>query len=206
MLLHFAQRSSGAPAHSRHPRLIDALVAIALSLVVHVVLFAVLHQPAPSPDVVPERRAPLTVYLRSSLPENVPVQVRRRTPSALPATTKKPGQPDAVRPDPQPASKTVILPDRQAHPASHERAKRLDVDSVYQQLGKVVGELDRENGDSPVGQLQARSRTALRTESGLSRDVTRAARNDCMAPASLPGGLLAPLYLLMDRKGTGCKF
>ena len=44
----------------------------------------------------------------------------------------------------------------------------------------------------------------LQTESALARGIAAAKRPDCKD--GLPGGLLAPIYLLMDKKDSGCKW
>lgn len=45
---------------------------------------------------------------------------------------------------------------------------------------------------------------ALQTESKLARGIREAKRPDCKD--GLPGGLLAPIYLLMEKKDSGCKW
>ncbi|RNF31904.1 hypothetical protein NM04_04885 [Massilia aurea] len=45
---------------------------------------------------------------------------------------------------------------------------------------------------------------ALQTESKLARGIRQAKRPDCKD--GLPGGLLAPIYLLMEKKDSGCKW
>lgn len=45
---------------------------------------------------------------------------------------------------------------------------------------------------------------ALQTESKLARGIREAKRRDCKD--GIPGGLLAPIYLLMDKKDSGCKW
>jgi hypothetical protein len=44
----------------------------------------------------------------------------------------------------------------------------------------------------------------LQTESKLARGIAAAKRRDCKD--GLPGGLLAPIYLLMEKKDSGCKW
>ena len=45
---------------------------------------------------------------------------------------------------------------------------------------------------------------ALQTESKLARGIREAKRRDCKD--GIPSGLLAPIYLLMDKKDSGCKW
>jgi hypothetical protein len=44
----------------------------------------------------------------------------------------------------------------------------------------------------------------LQTESKLARAIGKAKRRNCKD--GIPGGLLAPLYLMMDKKNSGCKW
>ena len=44
----------------------------------------------------------------------------------------------------------------------------------------------------------------LQTESKLARAISKAKRPNCKD--GIPGGLLAPLYLMMDKKNSGCKW
>lgn len=44
----------------------------------------------------------------------------------------------------------------------------------------------------------------LETESKLAKAISKAKRRDCKD--GVPGGLLAPLFLMMDKKDHGCKW
>jgi hypothetical protein len=44
----------------------------------------------------------------------------------------------------------------------------------------------------------------LASETRAERAISRAKRRDCKD--GIPGGLLAPLYLMMDKKDSGCKW
>ena len=44
----------------------------------------------------------------------------------------------------------------------------------------------------------------LQTESKLASAISKAKRPNCKD--GIPGGLLAPLYLMMDKKNSGCKW
>jgi hypothetical protein len=44
----------------------------------------------------------------------------------------------------------------------------------------------------------------LETESRLARGIQAAKRANCKD--GIPGGLLAPLFLMMDKKDSGCKW
>lgn len=44
----------------------------------------------------------------------------------------------------------------------------------------------------------------LETESKFAKAISKAKRRNCKD--GIPGGLLAPLYLMMDKKDSGCKW
>lgn len=63
----------------------------------------------------------------------------------------------------------------------------------------------RELADEPVITPQGRiKQPRIEPETRLARDIARADRRDCKD--GIQGGLLAPLYLLMDKKDHGCKW
>lgn len=181
--------TSGVPALSR---LSGPMIAIVLSVLVHALMFYLMRQPASSLTITSSPA--LTVYLRSPPSETIAPQHLRRPSPSLPAIGKMPLPQRDKAPTSQPMPSELTL------------EKSIDVDGVFKQAGKIAGQIEQASVDAPVGQLRTRTLSGHHAETGLSRDVARAGRRDCIAPASLPGGLLAPLYLLMDKKGSGCKF
>lgn len=65
--------------------------------------------------------------------------------------------------------------------------------------------MDRETDRTPVGQLRRKPLNGLNAESAFAQEMVKTGRPDCLRPNGLAGGLLAPVYLLMEKKGTGCK-
>lgn len=82
----------------------------------------------------------------------------------------------------------------------------LDIDKIRRNLGKIVKEMDVERNKLSVSQLDKHLTHELHGDTRLSREITAAGRSDCAKANGMRGGLLAPMYLLMEKKGTGCKF
>jgi hypothetical protein len=66
---------------------------------------------------------------------------------------------------------------------------------------KMANEKDPAKAGTALAQLPD---PAIASESKLARDIAGAKRGDCKD--GIPGGLLAPLFLLMDKKDSGCKW
>jgi hypothetical protein len=66
---------------------------------------------------------------------------------------------------------------------------------------KVAHERDPAKAGTAVGQIPEKP---LASETPLARKMSQAARADCKD--GIPGGLLAPLLLAMDKKDSGCKW
>jgi hypothetical protein len=180
---------------------------IAVSLAVHAVLLAVYRQPAPTaaPAKVSE---PLTVRLQAA-PETPPVVLEPARPAAHPQTTPKPA-PRARTPHrviavpPQPAASedksfTVDTPppaDTQPADAPH-----FNLDAARDVARRVANEPDPARKGTALERLPP---PPLQTESKLERGIKEAKRPLCKD--GVPGGLLAPLFLAMDKKDSGCKW
>lgn len=91
----------------------------------------------------------------------------------------------------------AVLPARESTlilaPATNGPAPRFDREAAKSAARDIAGELDT-------------SQPALREthEERLARKIQSAARPNCKD--GIPGGLLAPLYLMMDKKDSGCKW
>ncbi|MGW8389558.1 hypothetical protein [Pseudoduganella sp. HUAS MS19] len=83
---------------------------------------------------------------------------------------------------------TLVL--RQAEPG---QAPQFDREAAKLAARDIAGELDT----SPPKLRATR-------EEKLARQIQNAARPNCKD--GIPGGLLAPLYLMMDKKDSGCKW
>jgi hypothetical protein len=179
---------------------------IAISLAAHALLLSSYRQPRPVAVPAPAAE-PLTVRLQAK-PETSPVAEPAR-PVAQPEAPARPA-PRARTPHrviavpPQPAASgdkpfTVDTPPpADATPAA---APRFDLDAARNVARRVAIEPDPAKAGTALERLPP---PPLRTESRLERGIKEAKRPDCKD--GVPGGLLAPLYLMMDKKDSGCKW
>jgi hypothetical protein len=212
-------RLSPILAADRHGR--DALdsgpggivVAMAISLLLHAMLLLygarlvgtprLRAMPAPEPLTVWLRPAPLPQPLPSPPP---PLATQPEAP-ALPAPkSRKPRKDEpANRPAPAPGGMTWVAPATVPEPAPTETpapaAPKFDMEAARRSARKLASERDPGKAGTPLGQLPEK---AIADETPLARQMSRAARGDCKE--GIPGGLLAPALLLLDKKDSGCKW
>ena len=185
---------------------------IAISLALHALLLSIYRQPQPAPaSSAPE---PLTVRLRPAAPP-VPLptpapeaQALPRQPKpAPPAKRSRPARPVIAVPaetrqsaeetfavDPPPAAAPQEAPPSSAAPTLDIKAAR-----------SLAHRLAREPDPSKAGTaLERLPPPPLQTETTAARAIGAAKRANCKD--GIPGGLLAPLYLMMEKKDSGCKW
>jgi hypothetical protein len=80
-------------------------------------------------------------------------------------------------------------------------APRFNLDAARNVARKVANEPDPAKVGTALERLPP---PPLRTESRLERGIKEAKRPDCKD--GVPGGLLAPIFLAMDKKDSGCKW
>lgn len=78
---------------------------------------------------------------------------------------------------------------------------RFDLEAARATARKLAGQPDPSRAGTALERLPQKP---LETESRLARGIAGARRADCKD--GVPGGLLAPLYLMMDKKDSGCKW
>lgn len=186
------------------------LVGIGVSVAVHILVMLAYRNAGPSlPPAESEPPSSMTVRIvpPASPPEPPRVQAaapqpggaaaprstRRTTPEpviALPASPQGEEAPDAF---------TVQQAEEPA-PAPGD-TPQFDMNSAKQTARQLAGQtkLGREghaNAQFPDPPLE--------TESKLGKAISRAKRRNCKD--GIPGGLLAPLFLAMDKKDHGCKW
>jgi hypothetical protein len=189
---------------------------VAVSIAVHAVLLAAYRQPAAPP--APPASPPLTVRLRAAtvpLPEPAPAaaSVPRSEAAAPAAAPRKPSaarpprrviavDPDVRRPgeDTYPVEAAPAPPADDAAPPAPD-APRFDLDAARKTARLVAGEPDPAKKGTALERLPP---PPLRTEDKFERAIKSAKRRDCKD--GVPGGLLAPLFLAMDKKDSGCKW
>jgi hypothetical protein len=186
---------------------------IALSLAAHVLLLATYRQPTTTlPAAAPER---LTVRLRAAPPPPAP-------PVAIkPAETPAPPVPRAQKPVRKPRPVIAVEPDRRQStgktyavepaqeapppPAPAAPAPHFDLDAARSMARGMATKLANEPDPDKVGTaLERLPKPPLQTESRFERAIKAAKRPDCKD--GVPGGLLAPIFLAMDKKDSGCKW
>lgn len=186
--MHFADNGSGGSGGKR------LATGLAVSALAHTLLLVADRLYLPMPEPVPERpQRTLSVWIQPPQPPvaTVPAATRPKVPPATPLRDK-PRRIIAIAPQPAapPDPATVVI-------APAEPAQRFDMDAARLAARGMAGE--------PVLTAQGRVlERRIASETKLARDIDRAERRDCKD--GIPGGLLAPLYLLMEKKDHGCKW
>ncbi|MET3130314.1 hypothetical protein AAKU55_000567 [Oxalobacteraceae bacterium GrIS 1.11] len=138
-------------------------------------------RPKPPPVVVVAARvAPKTGAVSSV--------ARRAAPAMTPAWPARP------------ALELSAIPAAPGQAAPAEAPPRFDMDAARRTARAVAGERDPARAGTAVGQIPD---APLQTETQLARDIAQGKRGSCK---DAPGGLLAPLLLLLDKKDSGCKW
>jgi hypothetical protein len=207
----------GEPLRQRRNRI---ALGVAVSLMLHALLLATYrNQPAPAdPEDVAHRRS-IAVWLRPPpLPERLPEPAAEPAPAtpSKPAARAAPPKPAAgapqrrrerviaVTPDPAAPPRPDIFAVEPAAPArqdSAEAAPRFDPEAARRMARKLASGPDPATDGTAVGQLPAKP---LHTETRAERAISRTRRRDCKD--GIPGGLLAPLFLALDKKDSGCQW
>jgi hypothetical protein len=185
---------------------------IGLSLVLHALLLALWHN---NPMHLPEESEPprsIAVWLRPLVPKlTKPAPPAAAEPSeprsrhrAMPGTRRRaaPSAPQA----PAGHDEAVVQDELSIPPASPARPEsapgpRFDVDAARRFARRIAADPDPARRATAVGQFPE---PPLQTESRAARAIGAAKRANCKD--GLPGGLLAPLFLMLDKKDSGCKW
>jgi hypothetical protein len=184
---------------------------IALSLAAHALLLAMYRQPTTTLPAAPPER--LTVRLRAAPPPAPePVAIKpAETPAAAPRARKperKPRPVIAVEPDKRQSTQEThaVEPAPEAPPpAPAAPAPHFDLDAARSMARGMATTLANEPDPDKVGTaLERLPKPPLQTESKFERAIKAAKRPDCKD--GVPGGLLAPIFLAMDKKDSGCKW
>jgi hypothetical protein len=206
--------------HDTRPRR-GIAVAVGVSVLLHALLLYGYrpHRPAPAPQDQAPRT--LTVWLRAPAP--TPTPALRPMPSAplaeAPARrSEKPrkpvpgkeekdklaGQPAAIAPAAAPSGNIAIpAAPAVADPFAESAPARpaFDMEAARRVARSIATEKDPSKAGTPLAQLPE---APIANETRLARDIAGAKRGDCKD--GVPGGLLAPLLLMMDKKDSGCKW
>ena len=197
--------------------------AVALSLLLHAMLLYGPRWnkalPAQAADVVP----PLTVWLVPAPPKPIPAPMAPAIKADINAATKaahksatksatKPAPPSrhtakaapliqsmavTALPSAPPAATTALAP----APSEAPPAPTFNMDGALATARRIANERDPARANTAVGQIPEKP---LKSDSDLARNIGSGARPNCKD--GLPGGLLAPIFLLLDKKDSGCKW
>lgn len=207
----------GNPEFMRHRPQRRLAIGIAASLAAHVLL-VIAFRAESTRELIPAMPDPvesLIVFVkpppRPPVPDPKPVV---RGDKAAPAARRS-SQPerqvdDRVEDSPQAdLPPTIIATDTPkpeddpfyVQPAPPE--KPFDMAAARAAARQVATSADPARADLPVGQFD-KERNRVKPDDPVARKIAQAKRRDCKD--GIPGGLLAPLLLLMDKKDHGCKW
>lgn len=189
---------------------------IAISIALHALLLSIYRQPHSVPAQAPDR---LTVRLRPVEPAAAPAPAPTPAPRPIPrqepvkpapAKRARPARPViSVAPETR-ASKeddTFAVAPAPAGPPPDDAAPSLAPAPTFDLNAARALARAQANAPDPAKAGTALERLPpkpLETESKLSRAIGAAKRGNCKD--GIPGGLLAPLYLMMEKKDHGCKW
>ena len=176
---------------------------VAISLAVHALVLSGWRFDPVRPAAPPR---PLAVRVQAP-----PPPPRAETPAApsplaaeRPARAPKPKKPRpviAVRPDPAtPAEPEPFVVEQAPEPAPAD-TPRFDPEAARRMARSLANIRDPAKEGTAIGQFPEKP---LETETRAARAIGAAKRRNCKD--GVPGGLLAPLLLLADKKDSGCKW
>lgn len=187
-------------------------IGIALSLLLHLLAAIAVWHSLPQNQLVLRLRTPLQVRLVPSSPPLEPALSAtaplRPQPGTRTAMHTAKVQKNAIAPS------TIVSVAKSAEsatlstPSASTPEHHLDMAKVRAGIGAAVAEVDREQSDTPVGQLKAKPLYDKEPESKEARAIASSARSDCRDRIANTG-LLAPLMILataFDGKDSGCKW
>jgi len=184
------------------------LVGVGVSVVLHLMLLLLYRGTGPSlPE--PEPASSIAVRILPPAPPQVdtppPPQAAPRVDAAAPRRARKSAPkpviavPASPREKESPEAFTVQQPEEPA-PASGD-TPQFSMDDAKQTARKLAGQTKLGREGTAVAQFPE---PPLETESKFAKAISKAKRRNCKD--GVPGGLLAPLFLMMDKKDSGCKW
>ena len=184
------------------------LAGVGVSVALHVLLIVAYRNTGTvAPDTVPEAR-PLVVFIQPPPPPPVPPRVQAAPQPGAGAVAQR----SARKAAPQRVSAVPALPQEvpadpfmvqqpEAAPAEAEAEGKFDLDAAKQTARSLAGQTRLGREGTAVAQFPD---PPLETESKYAKAISKAKRRNCKD--GVPGGLLAPLFLMMDKKDSGCKW
>lgn len=183
------------------------VIGVAVSIAVHALfLLAYRNTTFKTMEIGPAEPTVLSVMIAPPAPPPPPPEpeiVRPAAPAPSAPTaprTTRPAPPQAVIAVPESASAEpdpfVVQQEETAEPAP-----KFDMNAARETARANAHLRDPSKEGTALAQFPE---PALQTESKLARGIREAKRPDCKD--GVPGGLLAPIFLLMDKKDSGCKW
>jgi hypothetical protein len=181
------------------------VIGVAVSIAMHALfLLAYRNTTFKTMEIGPAEPTVLSVMIAPPAPPPPEPEIAR---PAAPAPSR-PAAPRTTRPAPPQA---VIAVPESASPAPDpfvvqqeetlDPAPKFDMNAAREVARANAHLRDPSKEGTALAQFPE---PALQTESKLARGIREAKRRDCKD--GIPGGLLAPIYLLMDKKDSGCKW
>ena len=200
-----------APGIAR-PRASRLASGLAVSLALHAALLLAWRQDASAPQPPAAARTSVAVWLRPPPapppPKAAPAPARPAVARRAGAAPKPKAAPDIIAlPPPAPAvadatdAFTVVPALPSATPSGSPSAPRFDRDAARKLARQLANAPDPARAGTALAQLPPKP---LETETRAARAIGQARRRDCKD--GIPGGLLAPLLLMMDKKDSGCQW
>ncbi len=186
------------------------LVGVGVSVAVHVlVMFAYRHSGTVMPAFEPEPTS-LVVSIRPLPPpppprveEPPPAPVPRAAPAAAPRSTRSAPKRVIAVPEPAQPSPDPFVVQQAAEPAAPaaDETPTFDMGAAKQAARTLAGQTKLGREGTALAQFPD---PPLETETKAARAISKAKRRNCKD--GIPGGLLAPLFLALDKKDSGCKW
>ena len=183
------------------------VIGVAVSIAVHALfLLAYRNTTFKTMEIGPAEPTVLSVMIAPPPPPPEPEIIRPAAPP--PSAPKAPTTPRTTRPAP-PQAVIAVPESSSAEPdpfvvqqeETYEPAPKFDMNAAREVARANAHLRDPSKEGTALAQFPE---PALQTESKLARGIREAKRPDCKD--GIPGGLLAPIYLLMEKKDSGCKW
>ena len=210
---HGFHRPLAMPLPARHAAFPDPPtgmgIGFAVSLSVHLALLLALQQRVPAPAAPTEgKRAAIAVFLAPPEPAApaATANPEAKAPSPAPHRPRMKSRPPAtIQPAiPPPPAFAGSSPPADG-PGVEPPPPSIDIEAARASVPEILKQLDREKTERPVDQVAANPLYGESEATPLGRKIAQAGRPDCLKNGA-PGGLLAPVFMLMEKKGTGCKW
>lgn len=203
----FAASGSGVFQGDAGPATRRILAAIAVSLAVHALVLSLQRE---TRRMIEEPPRPIAVRLRPPPPPPPPVPRVEKPLAPAPAPAPRPPRrarqdkpPPVIAVDPAPApdEPDPFTVQQAPQPAPEPDTPRFDREAARKMARSLANIRDPAKEGTAIGQFPD---PPLETESRAARAIGAAKRRHCKD--GIPGGLLAPLILLADKKDSGCKW